>query len=50
MMTFLVDLFMAETLNTLKLFERDIMSSFLTHEAKKVQGSLEARMLKLEEK
>lgn len=41
---------MQETLETLKLFERDIMSFLMANETKKMESSLESKIEKLEDK
>ena len=45
-----VDTYMRETLETLVLFEKDCMSTFLDKEEKKIGDGLGARIKKLEEK
>ncbi len=41
---------MQETLETLKLFERDIMSMFTANEEQKKQSSLEVKVVNLHKK
>jgi hypothetical protein len=41
---------MTETIETLRLFERDCMTTFLSEEAKNKEESLERRLHRLEEK
>ena len=41
---------MKETLETLKLFEKDLMSTFIINETKEKEDSMDARIASLEEK
>ena len=45
-----VDLYMQETIETLRLFERDCMLAYVSEEANKRQSSMEQRIQNLEEK
>ena len=47
---FSVDTYMKETIETLRLFERDCMTTFINDEAKNKEDTLERRLNRLEEK
>ena len=45
-----VDTFMKETIETLRVFERDCMTNFMADEAKNKEETLERRLQRMEEK